>query len=151
MPSLELWHWEEYAPAIGNNKSLPPGERFTLRVKAGITKARFAKLLDDAKASTPEQWHEALRDLVEMGPAKLTVDGSPVDTLLDFLKLAEEQRNGELLKELLGAIVWHNSIQGARSFTYGPLSGGRAGTGSEPVTTPPADSSAEGAGTETRH
>ena len=136
MPELQLWHWEELAPAIGNNKELPAGEQLLIRIKAGVSKARLEQFDRDrqemlrpgAARPTAEQWAALLGDLVELARTDFTVEGRPIRTMVDYLELALEQASLELLAELLGAITYWNSVAGIRSFRYGPRSGGRATT-----------------------
>lgn len=124
MADLTLWHWEKYAPSIGANRNLP--SPFYLRIKAGIPKARLRQLLD-GKATTADEWHAAICDLVEMGEEPLVLDGRPVNGLTEYLAMALEQSGGAILSELIGAIIWHNSVAGAKKNTSSLAFGGAFG------------------------
>lgn len=129
MPDLELWRWEEHAPMIGRNRELPEAERFTIRVKSGITRKELHAFLRKPGSKSLDEWHKSLKGLIEIGRNPPTVSGKKVATLKDLLELALEQSGGELAKELVGVIAWYNSVNGTRSFHYAPPVGEPTSTG----------------------
>ena len=148
--SVTLWRWEEYAPDFGNNREVPRAEQFRLRVKAGISKARFTRFLEEKERTSADDWDAALSDLVEVAQP-VTLDGVEVKTLKDYLSIALEQRNGQMLLELVGAVTYFNSIAGARSFGSGRASGGGSSMSRSPGKTDEDESSDSLDGSGTSH
>lgn len=129
MANLTLNSWVQYVPNLGENRSLE--KPFFLEVKASLTKAQYAEYLERLHAwrqsdggESAEGIEPVFADLVRMGTEALTVDGRPVATLRDYLELVAQQRGADLLYELIGAIAWHNSVEGVGKTFSERLSGG---------------------------
>lgn len=119
MPNLLSWRWAQYAPSIGDNKTL---ERpFYLRIKADLPKEQLAAFFDAlAKAGSAEDWHAVFDGIVELGDEPLTLDGREVTDLRTYLDAVALT---PYLMELVGAIRHHNSLDGARASFSERLSG----------------------------
>lgn len=140
MPTLNNWRWEKYVPTLGDNRLQE--KPFFLRVKAGVSKAQFQTFMDAQGGSAIEAWVAMLGDLVEMGTEPLTVNAGPVDTLEKYIALGLDQPSGEILSELVGAVVWHNTVAGTQASFSARLSGGNPFTvTTAPKTAAPSDGS----------
>lgn len=125
MANLTLNSWVRYVPNLGENRTLDAP--FYLEVKASLTKAQYADYLEKFQAAdkeSAEALEGAFGGIVRMGTEALSVDGKPVSTLREYLELVAQQKGAELLFELVGAITWYNSVEGAGKTFSERLSGG---------------------------
>lgn len=131
MATLNVWHWERYVPTLGENKTLE--KPFYLEVKAGISKAELSALMEGLdKSNTPDNWVAVFGDFVRFGSESLEVNGKPVKDLKEYVELAFEQANTELLSEMAVAVYWHNSVRGNKETFFARLSGGNVFTSHAP-------------------
>ena len=117
MPSFNSWRWALYAPSIGNNKEL---ERpFYLRLKADLPQGRLDEFFQKLRQGG-EDWHQAFDGLVEMGDEPLSLDGRPIEDVQSYLQAIATT---PLLHELVGALQFHNSLNGVAASFSERLSG----------------------------
>lgn len=127
MPSFDsLARWARYEPSLGNNLELPPGERFYLRVCAGLTIEEHRALTERLEAGhgDGEAVAKNLKGVIELGDEPLMVRGKRVETLADYLELAAKQRGSDLLAELFAVLHRYNSLEGQAELFSARLSGG---------------------------
>lgn len=119
-----LWHWEDYVPTFGTNAS--ESRPFKIRIKSGISnKARdeaTKRIIETAKDR--KTLTEILSEYAVAGDEPVFIDGKKVSSLGEYLEAIEDQANGYLVTELIGAFLWHNSHDGAQATFSGRLSGG---------------------------
>lgn len=146
MPSFStLARWEQFVPSIANNRE--EQKPFFLRVHAGLTRPEYdafrekerafwARLADEeidpALAGQPgcaaELLDNAVTGVVELGSEPMTINGTAITAMRQLADLFVLQRGYELAMEMLGAVAWHNSFNGAKELFSARLSGGRAFT-----------------------
>ena len=127
MAELNLWHWEKYVPTIGENATLE--KPFYLRVKVGLTKAEFTNVMGKlSESKTADDVSAAFSVCFELGDEPLNVNGAPISSMLDYVKIAESQRNADLIAEMIWTLGNFNSVEGRRLTFSERLSGGSAST-----------------------
>lgn len=126
MVDLKRWRWKPYAPNLGNN--LEQEKPFTLRLKAGLAETVFSdwteRWVEVVKTKDAAAMASILSEVAEMGPEALAVEGVPVATLEDYLRLCLDEPDQPLVIEVTGALRTLNCIIGQQADFSARLSGG---------------------------
>lgn len=149
MASLDrLFRWERYVPDLGGNRELP--QPFYLEIASGLTKQQLGDVFDAVTLAQRSAESEnqtlaeyltatipgvaaALDGVVRLGKEPLTVQGSPVSSLTEYLLLAVHTPGQVSFLEVLQALGEFNSAEGARRLFSARHSGGLATTGDQSV------------------
>lgn len=115
---LTLTQWERYYPDIGNNRSLPPGERVWLEVERGLsTRVRegFTKQLTEVFATAEAEgfFHRltaVLSEHLRFGSEPLRHEGGEVTTLEGYVELVFDLGNQRYTDDLLSLVRRANSF-----------------------------------------
>lgn len=128
------WRWERFAPDLGDNLSLPEGDRLYLEVASGLTAARLAEFhaaLRDVKSDAADtldpSWLACFEPVVRL-VGEHTIDGKPVKTLAEYLQLVVSTTGVYNLSELVAVVNEYNSVSGTSALFSRRHSGGLLST-----------------------
>ena len=141
------YRWERFAPDIGDNLSLPEGQRLELEVASGLTGEQLRAHRDaitgafESARETPEKLPEllaaALSPVVRLVGSH-TVDGKPVTTLAEYLGVVFSLSGVYNLREVTQTVLDFNSIEGTSRLFFARHSGGSPTTSARSAAAPTA-------------
>lgn len=129
------WRWERFDPDLGENRSLPEAQRFSLEVASGLTAAQLqdvfkaiASVSEAAEGDVPAVYSQALETVVRVKappPGQLhTIAGKPIATLKDYIDVILGMAGVYNVRELALAVREFNSISGTERLFWARQSGG---------------------------
>lgn len=130
------WRWETFHPDIGENLSLPEGERLALRISSGLPAERIERMRAEYVAALSGSLDEAavlanvckvFEGIIEV-VGDNTIDGQPVATLEQYLGVVLKASGIYSLTELVTAVAEFNSIPGTQRLFSQRHSGGLLST-----------------------
>ncbi len=138
MPELkQCWRWERVVPDLGDNRDLDTP--FYYEVKAGLSIVERQAFRDGLSSLNTEgkgeeevvkTYADFFGQYIRLGKEPLVVEGKPIETLADYIRLVVGIGGMSNFHELIGSVNYFNSLEGGRRLFYERLSGGTAFTGS---------------------
>lgn len=153
-----LWHWQPWAPNLGNNLELPEDQQLTIDIGVGLTKVELREAMESVnKMTSPfampianaegvfdeaatneallvkfeksaDEMASGLSKFVRLGTGSHSINGKPLTNLRDYLRFCVEQPGAFGILELFREIAQLNSIDGTRALFLGPPAGGSTST-----------------------
>lgn len=126
------WRWERFAPDLGDNLSLPEGERLYLEVASGLSGEQLAafhatlrdmKIAGESVAEVVAAWAGVFSPVVRL-VGEHTIEGRDVKSLGDYLRLLAESNGVYNLTEMVSIVTEFNSVSGTSALFSRRHSGG---------------------------